>query len=80
MDNGVEQLGRSNQSIYSPVLKALIDEFVAEHADRIDTDRIVVAGLSNGGFMTLRLCADYPDSLPRAFPAVPRGTTPRTRT
>lgn len=43
MDNGVEQLGHSNQSIYSPVLKALIDEFVAEHADRIDTDRIVVA-------------------------------------
>lgn len=34
MDNGTEQLGHSNQSIYSPVIKALIDEFVAEHADR----------------------------------------------
>ena len=65
---GVEQLGRSNQSIYSPVLKALIDEFVAEHADRIDTDRIVVAGLSNGGFMTLRLCADYPDFFAAGLP------------
>ena len=65
MDNGVEQLGHSNQSVYSPVLKALIDEFVAEHADRIDTDRIVVAGPSNGGFMTLRLCADYPGFLRR---------------
>ena len=68
MDNGVEQLGRSNQSIYSPVLKALIDEFVAEHADRIDTDRIVVAGLSNGGFMTLRLCADYPEFFAAGLP------------
>ena len=51
-----------------PVLKALIDEFVAEHADRIDTDRIVVAGLSNGGFMTLRLCADYPDFFAAGLP------------
>ena len=68
MDNGVEQLGHSNQSIYSPVLKALIDEFVSEHADRIDTDRIVVAGLSNGGFMTLRLCADYPDFFAAGLP------------
>lgn len=68
MDNGTEQLGHSNQSIYSPVIKALIDEFVAEHADRIDTDRIVVAGLSNGGFMTLRLCADYPEFFAAGLP------------
>ena len=68
MDNGTEQLGHSNQSIYSPVIKALIDEFVAEHAERIDTDRIVVAGLSNGGFMTLRLCADYPDFFAAGLP------------
>ncbi|MFR6613065.1 MAG: prolyl oligopeptidase family serine peptidase [Collinsella sp.] len=64
----LEQLGHSNQSIYSPVIKALIDEFVAEHADRIDTDRIVVAGLSNGGFMTLRLCADYPEFFAAGLP------------
>lgn len=68
MDNGTEQLGHSNQSIYSPVIKALIDEFVAEHADRIDNDRIVVAGLSNGGFMTLRLCADYPEFFAAGLP------------
>lgn len=68
MDNGKEQLGESNESIYSPVLKALIDEFVAEHADRIDTDRIVVGGLSNGGFMTLRLCRDYPDFFAAGLP------------
>ncbi len=68
MDNGVEQMGHSNQSIYSPVLKGLIDEFVAEHADRVDTSRIVVAGLSNGGFMTLRLCCDYPGFFAAAAP------------
>lgn len=59
MDNGVEQLGESNQSIYSRPLKALVDEFVAEHP-RVDPDRIVVGGLSNGGLMTCRLLADYP--------------------
>ena len=68
MDNGVEQLGRSNQSIYSPVLKALIDEFVAEHAERIDTDRIVVAGLSNGGFMTMKQIIFNPSRYAAAYP------------
>lgn len=61
MDDGREQLGRSNKSIYTAPLKALIDEFVAEHADRIDPERIVIGGLSNGGFMTVRMCADYPE-------------------
>ena len=60
MDDGHEQLGRSNESIYAAPLKALIDEFVAAHADRIDPERIVIGGLSNGGFMTVRMCADYP--------------------
>lgn len=68
MDNGVEQMGRSNQSIYAPVLKALIDEFVAAHSERVDTSRIVVAGLSNGGFMTLRMCRDYPGFFAAAAP------------
>lgn len=60
MDNGIEQMGRTNQSVYATVLKALIDEFVAAHTERVDTSRIVIAGLSNGGFMTLRMCRDYP--------------------
>ena len=68
MDNGVEQLGESNESIYAPVLKGLIDEFVAAHADRIDTSRIVIAGLSNGGFMTLRMCRDYPGFFAAGLP------------
>lgn len=59
MDDGVEQMGRSGRSVYGPSLKALIDEFVAAHSD-IDPDRIVIGGLSNGGFMTLRMLIDYP--------------------
>ena len=61
MDNGTEQLGRVNESVYVRPLRALIDEFVAAHADRIDPDRIIIGGLSNGGFMTVRMCLDYPD-------------------
>ncbi len=60
MDNGVEQMGRSNQSVYVRALKALIDEFVDTRAGRVDTSRIVIGGLSNGGFMALRMCRDYP--------------------
>lgn len=61
MDDGIEQLGRSNQSIYSKPLKTLIDTFISQHANCIDTDHIVIGGLSNGGFMTVRMCLDYPE-------------------
>ncbi|HIZ45778.1 MAG TPA: prolyl oligopeptidase family serine peptidase [Candidatus Olsenella pullistercoris] len=60
MDDGESQLGRVNESIYVRALKELIDEFVAAHADRVDPGRIVIGGLSNGGFMTVRMCLDYP--------------------
>lgn len=68
MDDGVEQMGRSNESIYVKPLKALIDEFIAAHAERIDTSRIIVAGLSNGGFMTVRMCLDYPSFFAAGLP------------
>lgn len=68
MDDGAEQMGRSNMSIYGAALKALIDEFIDRHADRIDTSRIVIAGLSNGGFMTVRMCLDNPDFFAAALP------------
>ena len=66
MDDGVEQLGRSGKSIYTSTLKALIDEFVAEHD--VDTNRIYVGGCSNGGFMTLRLMIDYPGYFAAGYP------------
>lgn len=60
MDDGEERLGRSNQSVYARPLMELVERFVARHADSIDPARVVIGGLSNGGFMTLRMCADHP--------------------
>lgn len=62
MDDGVEQLSRSNKSIYTKPLRALLNEVIEQHGEAIDTSRIVVGGLSNGGFMTVRLCIDYPET------------------
>lgn len=43
---------------YAPRVKAMIDELVDTYD--IDTSRIYVAGPSNGGYMTMRMVADYP--------------------
>ena len=51
MDSGDGTIVDDNQSIYGAALKALVDEFVAAHADTVDLGRIYVGGLSNGGFM-----------------------------
>ena len=72
MDNGVEKLGKSNESIYSEPLKYLIDEFIKEHEDTIDSSRILITGISNGGFMTIRMLVDYPNFFAGACP----GCTP----
>lgn len=68
MDDGVEKLGHSNESIYVKDLKALIDEFIEERKDTIDTDRIYIGGCSNGGFMTMRMLIDYPGFFAAAYP------------
>ena len=68
MDNGSEKLGRSNRSIYAAPLMELIRSFIEAHKDIIDTDRIWIGGLSNGGFLTLRMTADYPGFFAGAVP------------
>lgn len=68
MDDGSGQYGRTGRSKYTEALKALIDEFVALHADRIDANRIYIGGCSNGGFMTMRMIIDYPDFFAAAYP------------
>lgn len=45
MDDGKEQLGRSNQSIYSKPLKACIDQFIAEHVDEVDGRAVLCDGV-----------------------------------
>ena len=47
-------------SIYTRATQDLVESFVAEQPD-IDTDRIYVGGLSNGGWLTMRLILDHPD-------------------
>lgn len=68
MDDGKEQLGHSNISIYTKNLKACIDGFIADHADTVDMNRIYISGISNGGFMTMRMIFDYPDFFAAAAP------------
>ncbi len=54
-------------SIYTNTLKELIDSFVAAHPD-IDTDRIIIGGCSNGGYMTVNMVLQYPDYFAAAYP------------
>lgn len=68
MDDGNEQMGRTSQSIYTKLLKECIDEFIAANSGQIDTDRILIGGLSNGGFMTIRMLIDYPGFFAGALP------------
>lgn len=68
LDDGSHQYGSSGKSMYVKDLKECIDEFIADYADAIDTDRILLGGDSNGGFMTMRMLMDYPDFFAAAFP------------
>jgi len=47
-------------SIYTRATQNLVESFVSEYPD-IDTDRIYIAGASNGGWLTVRLVLDNPD-------------------
>lgn len=67
MDSGDGGIDDDNQSIYSAALKELVDAVVEAHP-AIDPTRIYVGGLSNGGFMTVRLMADYPGFWAAAVP------------
>ncbi|MBR2263284.1 MAG: prolyl oligopeptidase family serine peptidase [Firmicutes bacterium] len=68
MDDGSHQYGNSGKSMYTKALKAVIDEFIAQYAGAIDTDRIFIGGDSNGGFMTMRMLMSYPGFFKAAFP------------
>ena len=53
--------------MYTEGLKALLDEFIADHPD-IDTDRVYLGGCSNGGFMTMRMLFSYPEMFAAYYP------------
>jgi predicted peptidase len=57
-DGGAEK--QDALSIYTRATQNLVESFVAQQPD-IDTDRIYIAGASNGGWLTVRLVLDHPD-------------------
>ena len=46
----------------------MLDEFIAAHADTIDTDRIYIQGLSMGGYGTWKIILDHPEVFAAAMP------------
>jgi predicted esterase len=54
-------------SIYTRALKELIDHFVAANP-RIDVNRILIGGCSNGGYMTVNMVLQYPGYFAAAYP------------
>lgn len=57
-DGGAEKMDAL--SIYTRAVQDLVESFVKAQPD-IDTNRIYIAGASNGGWLTVRLVLDNPD-------------------
>lgn len=55
------------QSYYTEALMAAIEDYVDSNDD-IDTDRIIVGGCSNGGYMTMNLMFEYGDYFAAFYP------------
>ncbi len=54
-------------SVHLKGLKELIDTYVAANPG-IDTNRIIIGGCSNGGYMTMNMILNYPDYFAAAYP------------
>jgi len=57
MDSGSGEMTSDNTSMYTESLMELIDYYKGEYG----AEKVVLAGCSNGGFMTLDLMMHYPD-------------------
>jgi len=68
MDSGEGTTSGRVDDIYFKAVKALIDEFMADHPN-VDPDRIYVGGCSNGGYLTIKLLIEYPEYFAAAFPS-----------
>ena len=66
-----EENGEHWDDPYVVSVKAAIDDFITQHADKIDLTRIYVGGFSMGGKMTLKMASSYPDFFAAAFPLCP---------
>ena len=67
MDSGEGEYTETGSSKYLAALKALIDAYVAGNDD-IDTNRIIIGGCSNGGYMTMNMIMTYPEYFAAAYP------------
>ena len=67
MDSGEGEYTETGSSKYLTALKALIDAYVAGNND-IDTNRIIIGGCSNGGYMTMNMIMTYPEYFAAAYP------------
>ena len=67
MDSGEGEYTETGSSKYLAALKALIDAYVAGNND-IDTNRIIIGGCSNGGYMTMNMIMTYPEYFAAAYP------------
>ena len=54
-------------SVHLYGLKELIDSYVASNPG-IDTNRIIIGGCSNGGYMTMNMIMNFPEYFAAAFP------------
>lgn len=67
MDDGSGAYTSDGTSAYTTSLKALIDDYIANH-ENIDTSRVYIGGCSNGGYMTVKLAIEYPELFAACFP------------
>ncbi|MEU1756790.1 PHB depolymerase family esterase [Micromonospora matsumotoense] len=51
---------------FAPLIREIVEDLVRR--ERVDPDRIYVAGCSNGGYMTLKLTVAYPDLFAASVP------------
>jgi predicted peptidase len=68
MDSGNGKETKNGKNIYDQALLNLIKNYVKENSDTVDTSRIYVGGLSNGGYETIRLLMADPDYFAAGFP------------
>lgn len=56
-----------NSSLVNP-LRRMIDDFISEHRQNVDTTRIFIGGSSAGGEMAWNMVTEYPEYFAGAFP------------
>lgn len=68
-----DELEYWNKSLIDP-LRRLIDCFIREHSENVDTTRIFIGGSSAGGEMTWDMAIEYPEYFAGIYPLAATGT------